>query len=221
MDHSMPDLPVHHQLPELAQTHVHWVSDAIQLSHLLPSPSPPTLNLSQHQGLFKWVSSLHQVARVLEWIAISFSRGSSQPRNQTQISCIAGRFFTDWAMRDALKLYHLKKPKIYWSKFHFLLDKAYPTDFKNWEIQNRIQMRVHSLVSTSTTLWVWVSVAQACPALCDPMDCSPLGSSVHGILQARTLEWVAISFSRGPSRPRSHALQSDSLPSEPPQEPCH
>ena len=128
MDHSMPDLPVHHQLPELAQTHVHWVSDAIQLSHLLPSPSPPTLNLSQHQGLFKWVSSLHQVARVLEWIAISFSRGSSQPRNRTQVSCIAGRFFTDWAMREALKLYHLKKPKIYWSKFHLnFLKPALPT----------------------------------------------------------------------------------------------
>ena len=50
-------LPVHQQLPEFTQTHVHWVGDAIQLSHPLSSPSPPTLNLSQHQGLFKWVSS--------------------------------------------------------------------------------------------------------------------------------------------------------------------
>ena len=49
--------PVHHQLPEFTQTHVHWVSDAIQPSHPLSSPSPPTFNLSQHQGLFKWVSS--------------------------------------------------------------------------------------------------------------------------------------------------------------------
>ena len=57
MDCSMPDLPVHHQLPEFTQTHVHWVSDAIQPSHLLSSPSPPTFSLSQHQGLFKWVSS--------------------------------------------------------------------------------------------------------------------------------------------------------------------
>ena len=57
MDCSMPGLPVHHQLPEFTQTHVHWVGDAIQPFHPLPSPSPPALNLSQHQGLFKWVSS--------------------------------------------------------------------------------------------------------------------------------------------------------------------
>ena len=55
--------PVHHQLPESTQTHVHWVGDAIQPSHPLSSPSPPALNLSQHQGLFKWVSCPHQVAK--------------------------------------------------------------------------------------------------------------------------------------------------------------
>ena len=64
---STPGLPVHHQLPESTQTHVHWVSDAIQPSHPLSSPSPPALNLSQHQGLFQWVSSSHQVAKVLEF----------------------------------------------------------------------------------------------------------------------------------------------------------
>ena len=53
MDCSMPDFPVHHQLPELAQTHVHRVGDAIEPSHPLPSPSPPAFNLSQHQGLFQ------------------------------------------------------------------------------------------------------------------------------------------------------------------------
>ena len=67
MDYSMPGFPVHHQLPELAQTHVHRVSDAIQPSHPLSSPSPPAFNLSQHQGLFQWVSSSHQVAKVLEF----------------------------------------------------------------------------------------------------------------------------------------------------------
>ena len=66
MDCSMPVLPVHHELPELIQTHVHWVSDAIQPSHPLSSPSPPAFNLSQHQGLFQWISSSHQVAKVLE-----------------------------------------------------------------------------------------------------------------------------------------------------------
>ena len=62
---SMPGLPVHHQLPEFTQTHAHWVGDAIQLSHPLLSPSTPAFNLSQHQGFFKWVSSLHQVIKVL------------------------------------------------------------------------------------------------------------------------------------------------------------
>ena len=57
MDCSTPGLPVHHQLPKLAQTHVHWVGYAIQPSHPLLSPSPPAFNLSQHQGLFQWVSS--------------------------------------------------------------------------------------------------------------------------------------------------------------------
>ena len=56
IDCSTPGFPVHHQLPELAQTHVYWVSDTIQPSHPLSSPSPPTFNLSQHQGLFQWVS---------------------------------------------------------------------------------------------------------------------------------------------------------------------
>ena len=67
MDCSTPDFPVHHQLPESTQTHVHCVGDAIQPSHLLSSPSPPVFNLSQHQGLFQWVSSSHQVAKVLEF----------------------------------------------------------------------------------------------------------------------------------------------------------
>ena len=67
MDCSTPGFPVHHQLSELTQTHVHWISDVIQPSHPLSSPSPPTFNLSQHQGLFKWVSSSHQVDRVLEF----------------------------------------------------------------------------------------------------------------------------------------------------------
>ena len=67
MNHSTPGLPVHHQFPESTQTHVHRVSDAIQPSHPLSSPSPPALNPSQHQGLFKWVSSSHQVAKVLEF----------------------------------------------------------------------------------------------------------------------------------------------------------
>ena len=67
VDCSTPGLPVHHQLLEFTQTYVHSVGDAIQPSHLLLSPSPPAFNLSRHQGLFQWVSSSHQVAKVLEF----------------------------------------------------------------------------------------------------------------------------------------------------------
>ena len=66
MDCSTPGLPIHHQLPESSQTHVHCVGEAIQPSHPLSSPSPPAFSLSQHQGLFQWISSSYQVANVLE-----------------------------------------------------------------------------------------------------------------------------------------------------------
>ena len=93
-------------------------------------------------------SSVHVIfqARILEWVAIPFSRGSSQPRNQTQVSSIPGGFFSIWATAAAKSL-------------------------------------------------------QSCRTLCDPIDGSPSGSPVPGILQARTLEWVAISFSRESSQP--------------------
>ena len=67
MNRSTPGLPVHHQLPEFIQTHVHWVSDAIQPSHPLSSHSTPAPNPSKHQSLFQWVNSSHEVAKVLEF----------------------------------------------------------------------------------------------------------------------------------------------------------
>ena len=66
MNHSTPGLPVHHQVPEFTQTHILWAGDATQPSHPLSSPSPPAPNPSQHQGLFQWVNSSHEVAKVLE-----------------------------------------------------------------------------------------------------------------------------------------------------------
>ena len=67
MNRSTPGLPVHHQLPEFTQTHIHRVRDAIQPSHPLSSPSSPAPNPSQHQSLFQWVNSSHEVAKVLEF----------------------------------------------------------------------------------------------------------------------------------------------------------
>ena len=74
MDCSTPGLPVHRQLPELAQTHVHQVGDAIQPSHALLSPSPPAFNLSQHQGLFHGVSSSHHAVIVVK-VSCCFTQG--------------------------------------------------------------------------------------------------------------------------------------------------
>ena len=86
MDCSTPDLPVHRH-PELTQTHVHWVSDAIQPSHPLSSPSPPALNLSQHPGLFKWVSSSHQVVRLCTLQLIPPVEVIHQTENHLWSSC--------------------------------------------------------------------------------------------------------------------------------------
>ena len=133
---SIPGFPVLHCLPELAEIHFRWVSDAIQQSHPLSPASSPALSPSQHQGLFQWVGSWHQVAKVLEhWL-----------QHQSFQWIFRVDFLKDWLV---------------WSP-------CYP-----------------------------VVVAQVCPLLCDPMVYSPPGSSVHGISQARILEWVAISFSSG------------------------
>ena len=78
MDCSTPGLPVHHQLPELTQIHVHWVGDAIQPSYPLMPPSPLALNLSQHRDLFKWVSSLHQTAKYWSF-SFSISPSNENP----------------------------------------------------------------------------------------------------------------------------------------------
>ena len=67
MDCSMPGFPIHHQLLEFTQIHIHWIGDVIQPFHPLSSPSPPAFNLSQNQGVFQWVSSSHQVPKVLEF----------------------------------------------------------------------------------------------------------------------------------------------------------
>ena len=99
MDCRMPGLPVNRQLPELAQTHVHRVSDAIQPSHPLSSLSPPAFNFSQHQDLFQWVSSSHQVAKVLEsvlgikWPKYWSFGFSISPSNNTLYCMVIWTFF--------------------------------------------------------------------------------------------------------------------------------
>ena len=124
LDCSMPGFPVHHQLPQLAQTHVHWVGDAMQPSHPLLSTSPPAFNLSQHQSIFQWVSSSHQVAKVLE---LQFS---ISPSNEC-----AGliSFKIDWldllgvqGILKCLLQHHISKASILWQSALFMVQLSHP-----------------------------------------------------------------------------------------------
>ena len=122
LQHTRP--PVHHQLPELIQTHIHWVGDAIQPSQPLSSPSPPTFNLSQHQGLFKWVSSSHQVAKY--W---SFNFNISTSNEYSGLIS----FRMDWldllAVQRTLKSllqHHSAKESILWCSAFFTVQLSHP-----------------------------------------------------------------------------------------------
>ena len=126
MDCSTPCLPVHHQLLGFAQTHVHRIDDAIQPSYLLSSPSPPALNLSQHQGLYQRVSSLHQVAKVLEF------QLQHQSLLRTAYSGLIS-FWMDWldllAVQGTLKSlfqHHSSKASVLWCSTFFTVQLSDP-----------------------------------------------------------------------------------------------
>ena len=199
-------------------------------------------------------------ARMLKLVVISFSRRSSQPRDRTWISCIAGRRFTIWAVKrkpPSTFTYSKKKTEIFgqtieslWGThlwlYNWMLLRTAARESANpggrglsqrrcydWQLQqldaggwcgkclkNRECIWTAHCWSMELFLWwnsyLWggqkkATWTQSCPTLWDPVDCSPPGSSVHGILQAGILEWVAISSSRGSSRPKDQ----DSLLYEP------
>ena len=137
MDCSMPGFPVHHQLLQLAQTPVHWVSDAIQPSHPLSSASPPTFNLSQHQDLFQRVSSSHQVAKVLEF------------QLQLQLSVlpmnIQDRFPLGWTVWISFQPKGLSRvfSNTKGQKYHFLYGPTFTSDMTTGKI----------IVEASTKMW--------------------------------------------------------------------
>ena len=112
MDYSMPGFPVHHQILEFTQTHVHWVGDAFQPSHPLLYPSPPAFNLSQHQGIFKWVSSLHQVAKVFLGL-ISFRV------DLLDLLAVQGTL-------KSLPQHHSSKTSILWCSVFFIVQLSHP-----------------------------------------------------------------------------------------------
>ena len=151
MNHSTPGLPVHHQLLEFTQTHVHWVGDAIQPSHPLSSPSPPAFNLSQHQGLFKWVSSSHQVAKVFN---ISPSNKYSGPisfrMNWLNLLAVQGTLKT-------LLQHHSSKASILWHSTFFIVQLLHPymttgktIDLTRWTIVSKVM----SLLLNMLSRWV-------------------------------------------------------------------
>ena len=141
-------------------------------------------------------SSVHGIlqARIVEWVAIPYSIGFSQPRDQTQVSCIAGRFFTNWAMREALcNLLAAKSLQLY-------LTLCDPIDGSppGSPVPGILQARTLEWVAISfSNAWKWkVKVkVKSCPTLSDRVDCSLPGSSVHETFEAREPEWGAIAFS--------------------------
>ena len=214
LQHARPPCPS--PTPGAIQTHVHQVSDAIQPSHPLLSPSP-AFSLSQHHGLFQWIGSSHQVAEVLEF--------------QLQHQSFQWVFRTDFFRIDRLDLlavqgtlksllqHHSSKASILQHSVFFIVQLSYPymttgkiIALTRWTfvgkvmsllffffLKNRWTLSKVEFLLRQFSLdlpfgFVVVSVTKSCLTLCDPMDCTPPGSSVHGISQARILEWVAVSF---------------------------
>ena len=130
MDCSMPGFPVHHQLPELTQIHVHWVGDAIQPSYPLSSPSPHAFNHSQNQGLFQWVSSLHQVTK--DW---NFSFSISPSNEYSRLISFSMEWLDLLAVQGTLKnllQHHSSKASIIWV-LNFLYSPALTSIHDYWK----------------------------------------------------------------------------------------
>ena len=182
MDCSTPGFPVLHHLPELVQTYVHWVGDAIQLFHPLSSPFPPALNLSQHQGLSQWVSSLHQVAKVT---AVSAS-ASVLPMN---IQDWFPSGLTGWISLQSKghkSLLHSSKASILQHSAFFMVRLSHPymtTEISivltRWTFVGKVISLLFNMLSRLVIAFLprKVKVSQSCPTVCDPMD-----YTVHAIL---------------------------------------
>ena len=172
MDYSTPGPFIHHQLPEPTQSHVHCVSDAIQSSHPLSSPSPPAFNLSQHQGLFQWVSSLHQVTKY--W---SFSFSISPSNEYSGLISFRMDWFDLLGVQGNLKSFlqhHSSKASILWSSAFFIvqLSHSYMTTGKNkvltrWAFVGKVTSLLFNMLSRlvitflprSKCLYMWLNQA--------------------------------------------------------------
>ena len=155
MDCSTPGLPVHQQLLEFIQTHVHRVGDAIQPSHPLSSPSSPAPNPSQHQGLFQWVNSSHQVAKVLEF-QLQHQSFQWTPRTDPLQDGLVG---SPCSPRDSQSLiqHHSLKASIFWCSAFFTVQLSHPymTTGKTIALNRRTFVsKVMSLLFNMLSRWV-------------------------------------------------------------------
>ena len=230
MDCSTPSFPVHHQPPELAPTHANPVGEAIQPSHPLVSPSPPAFSLSRHQGLFQWVSSSHQVAKVFEL-------------QQQSFQCISGLIsfridcFDLLVLQGTLKSvlwHHNSQASVLGCSAFFVIQFSHPYITTRKTIALALQTKMISLLFNmlsrffmaflprsnhlliNHTCAVLCVTAQSCLTLCDPMDRSQAPLSMGF---SRQQYWSGLPcpppgdlFNPG-IEPRCPALQGDSLPS--------
>ena len=159
MDYSTAGFAVRHQLPELAQSHAHWLGYAIQPSHSLPFPPPHAFNLSQHQGLFKWVSTQHQVAKVLEF---SFSISPSNEYSRL-ISFKFGwlDLLTGQGTLKSLLQHHSSKASILWCSVFFMVPLSHPymTTRKNialtrWTLVGKVMSLLFNKLSRLVTAFL-------------------------------------------------------------------
>ena len=189
MDCSTPGLPVHHQLPKFIQTHAHWVGDAIQPSHPLPSPSP-AFNLSQHQGVFQWVSSSHQMDKILEfqpqhqyfqWIfRIDFLKdeldGSScSPRHSAFIVQLSHPYMTT------------RKTIAFVSKVMSLLFNMLSRLVIAFLLRSK-----HLLISAAVTIWSDFGASQN--KVCHCFHCFPIYLSWHDGTGCHDLSFLNVDF---------------------------
>ena len=205
MDCSTPGFPVHHQLPETTQTLVHCIDDPIQPSYPLSFPSPPAFNLSQNQ-VFSNESVLH-----IRWPKYWSFRFNISPSNE-----YSGLIFfrMNWldlltvqgTLRSLLQHYS-SKTSILWHSAFFIVQLSHPylstgktIALTRWTFVGKVTSLLFHMLSRLVMHSAAAAAAaakslQLCPILWDPRDGSPPGSPIPGILQARTLEWVAFSFS--------------------------
>ena len=196
MDCSKPGLPVHSQLPDFTVIHVDWVSDTIQPSYPLSSPFPTSFNLSQHQGLFIWVSSLHQVAKVLGFPGSS--DGKESACNAGDLGSIPGLGRFPWRREG-------------WPTTVFLPGESCGqrslTGYSPWSCKESNPTEQLTLLFLSSVQLS--SVIQSCPTLCNPMDHSTPGFPVH----YQHLELMKTHVHRvGDAIQPSHPLSSPSPP---------